>query len=148
MTLAFAAHDPDAIPVHLLAEEEVQSWLETQDDSVQAWAKAHGFTGGIGQAITFPSETGIAMAAVGYGNVKSRTRARFHLAAGAARLPKGTYTLHSTLDTPDLEVEALGWLLAGYRFDRYKAQSTMGANLIAPAGIDAAQVEAMAQGEA
>ncbi|MEO0381588.1 MAG: leucyl aminopeptidase family protein, partial [Pseudomonadota bacterium] len=47
-----------------------------------------------------------------------------------------------------LEVEALGWLLAGYRFDRYKAQSTMGANLIAPAGIDAAQVEAMAQGEA
>ncbi|MEP1355631.1 MAG: leucyl aminopeptidase family protein [Tateyamaria sp.] len=148
MTLAFAAHDPDAIPVHLLAEDDVAPWLETQDNATQAWAKAHAFTGAIGQALTIPGDAGIAMAVVGYGNADRRRRARFHLAAGAARLPAGTYALHSTLDVPDLEVEALGWLLAGYRYDRYKVQSTMGAQLVAPPGIDTARVEAMAQGEA
>ncbi|MEO0764431.1 MAG: leucyl aminopeptidase family protein [Pseudomonadota bacterium] len=148
MTLAFAAHDPDAIPVHLLAEKDVAAWLAEQDDTAKAWAKAHGFTGAIGQVLTFPGNAGLAMAVVGYGNPERRQRARFHLAAGAARLPAGTYALHTTLDAPALEVEALGWLLAGYRFDRYKAQPAMGAQLIAPAGIDSARVEAMAQGEA
>ncbi|MFL4469593.1 M17 family metallopeptidase [Tateyamaria armeniaca] len=148
MTLAFAAHDPDAIPVHLLAEDVVQSWLDTQDEAVRKWAKAHRFTGAIGQALTFPRDGGVAMAAVGYGTPKSRSRARFHLAAGAARLPAGTYALHADLDPQTLEVEALGWLLAGYRYDRYKDQSAMGARLVAPEGIDATRVEAQAHGEA
>ena len=148
MTLAFAAPDPAAIPVHLLAEKAVQPWLKAQGAQVRGWAKAHGFTGAIGQALTFPGKGGVAMAAVGYGNTESRRRARFHLAAGAARLPAGTYALQSELDVATLEVEALGWLLAGYRFDRYKDQLPMGAQLVAPDGIDATWIEAQAQGEA
>ncbi|WP_299721974.1 M17 family metallopeptidase [uncultured Tateyamaria sp.] len=148
MTLAFASHDPAAIPVHLLAEDAVAPWLEAQGAEVQGWAKVHGFTGALGQALTFPGAGGVGMAAVGYGSARSRRRARFHLAAGAAGLPAGIYALHSDLDVATLEVEALGWLLAGYRYDRYKSQLPMGAQLIAPDGIDAAQVEAQAQGEA
>jgi len=148
MTLGFAAHDSDAIPVHLLAEEAVKPWLDAQNAQVRAWAEAHSFTGAIGQALAFPGSNGVAMAAVGYGTEKSRQRARFHLACGAARLPSGTYVLHSDLDVPMLEVEALGWLLAGYRFDRYKAQTPMAARLVAPDGIDTARIEAQAQGEA
>ena len=140
MTLAFAAYDPNAIPLHLLAEDAVPSWLATQSDTAQTWAKAHNFTGAIGQALTFPGDNGVGMAAIGYGNETARARGRFHLAAGAARLPASTYALHSTLDTPTVEVEALGWLLASYRFDRYKAQAAMAARLIAPDGIDAARV--------
>lgn len=148
MTLAFAAPDPHAIPLYLLAEDAVQPWLESQSDSVRAWAKAHGFSGAIGQALTFPGDTGIGMAVVGYGSAATRARARFHLAAGASRLPSGTYILHSTLDAKTLEVEALGWLLASYRFDRYKAQSPMAAQLVAPAGIDADRIRDIANGEA
>lgn len=148
MTLAFAAPDLPAIPLHLLDENAVQPWLDTQPDAVRAWANAHGFTGAIGQALAFAGDSGIGMAVVGYGNDKTRKRSRFHLAAGAARLPAGAYVLHSTLDTQTLEVEALGWLLASYRFDRYKNMSAMGAQLVAPAGIDADRVRAIANGEA
>ena len=148
MTLAFAAPDSNAIPLHLLAEDEVQPWLDSQSEAVGAWVTGHGFKGAIGQALTIPGDNGIAMAAVGYGTASKRARARFHLAAGATRLPAGVYVLNSTLDPQTLEVEALGWLLSSYRFDRYKEQSSMTAQLVAPTGIDADRVQAIANGEA
>ncbi|WP_299285232.1 M17 family metallopeptidase [uncultured Tateyamaria sp.] len=148
MPLAFAAPDAAAIPLHLLAEDAVQPWLDTQSDAVKHWAGAQGFTGAIGQALTCPGADGIGVAAIGYGTDTTRKRARFHLAAGAARLPAGTYDLKHTLEADTLDVEALGWLLAAYRFDRYKDQSPMKAALVAPKGIDASRIEAIANGEA
>ena len=148
MTLAFAPFDPTAIPLHLLAECDVPAWIEGLGTRMQAWVKAQGFTGAIGQALTCPGEGGIAIAAVGYGTPKSRARGRFHLAAGAARLPTGTYALTSTLDADTLSVEALGWLLSSYRFGRYKDQAPMAARLVAPDGVDAERIEAIANGEA
>ncbi|VAW04363.1 Peptidase B [hydrothermal vent metagenome] len=44
--------------------------------------------------------------------------------------------------------EALGWLLAGYAFDRYRAQNPALARLIAPESVDAARLEVIAAGEA
>ncbi|WP_299139270.1 M17 family metallopeptidase [uncultured Tateyamaria sp.] len=148
MTLAFAATDPSAIPLHLLDEEAAHHWIDTQNDATRAWATAQGFTGALGQVLTCPGPDGIACAAIGYGTPATRARGRFHLAAGAARLPAGTYTLHHNLDTATAEVEALGWLLASYRFDRYKAQPPMRAQLTAPDGIDAQRVTDIANGEA
>jgi leucyl aminopeptidase len=148
MTLSFAADTGDAIPLHLLDEAGASDWLAAQDAATQNWASANGFNGALGQYLACPGPDGIAMAAVGYGTAQSRARARFHLAAGATGLPKGTYTLHHSLDADTLQNEALGWLLASYRFDTYKNQSPMRANLIAPAGIDAPRVEAIANGEA
>jgi leucyl aminopeptidase len=147
MPLAFAAPSANAIPLHVLDEDAVPRWLSDQDETVQIWARANNFTGALGQALTWPGPEGIGMAAVGYGTAPTRARARFHIAAGAARLPGGTYTLHSTLDKESLGVEALGWLLASYRFDRYKDQTDMGARLVAPDNIDAARIEAIANGE-
>jgi leucyl aminopeptidase len=45
------------------------------------------------------------------------------------------------------EESALGWLLATYRFDRYKAGKQAKAALKAPAGIDARRVETIAASE-
>ncbi|WP_299147180.1 M17 family metallopeptidase [uncultured Tateyamaria sp.] len=148
MPLTFAAPDAAAIPLHLLAEDAVQPWLDTQSDTVKHWASAQGFTGAIGQALTCPGADGISVAAIGYGTAATRKRGRFHLAAGATRLPSGTYDLKHTLDADTRDVEALGWLLAAYRFDRYKDQSAMKAALIAPEGTDATRIEAIANGEA
>lgn len=148
MTLAFAAPDPNAIPLYLLEEDAVDDWLNAQTQDVRQWARAHGFTGSLGQALTFAGPAGIGMAVAGFGTEIARRRGRFHLAGAAAKLPTGTYALHSLLDGPALEVEVLGWLLAGYRFDRYKSQTPMAARLVAPDGIDTDRIRAIAQGEA
>ena len=149
MTLTFASDSADAIPLHLVSEDGCADWAAGMGPVAQAWAEATGFTGGLGQAVALPGPDGrITGAAIGYGTPASRARARFHLAAGAAKLPKGTYRLASAPDDAVREVEALGWLLARYRFDRYKDQRPMQAALVAPTGIDAARVEAQAAGEA
>ncbi|WP_147109594.1 M17 family metallopeptidase [Tateyamaria sp. syn59] len=145
MTLSFATPDDTTRSVHLLAESAVPDWRATQSDAVQEWIDAHGFTGAIGQALLLPGGT---QAVIGYGNESSRARGRFHVAAAAAQLPKGTYQLVTDLPTDQLRTEALGWLLASYRFDRYKDQSSFPARLVAPDGIDAARTEAIAAGEA
>lgn len=148
MPLSFAAPTDNAIPLHLLDEDAVDAWVLDQDGATQNWASAHGFTGAIGQVLICPGPDGIAMAAIGYGTTASRARGRFHLAAGAARLPTGIYELHHRLDPGTLGIEALGWLLASYRFDRYASQSPMSAALVAPKGVDAPRIEAIANGEA
>jgi leucyl aminopeptidase len=42
---------------------------------------------------------------------------------------------------------ALGWLLDGYRFDRYRAQAAPKARLVAPRGLDAGEIERLAAAE-
>ncbi|MEL6450549.1 MAG: leucyl aminopeptidase family protein [Pseudomonadota bacterium] len=148
MPLAFAAPSAAALPLHLLDESAVAGWLAGQDTATQAWAEAQGFSGALGQVLVCPGAAGIAQVAVGYGTAQARARGRFHLAAAAVRLPEGTYALHSTLDPDTLSVEALGWLLAADRFDRYKSQAPLRAALVAPDGIDAPRIEAIANGEA
>ncbi|WP_299371665.1 M17 family metallopeptidase [uncultured Tateyamaria sp.] len=148
MTLAFADPDPSAIPLHLLDEAAFDTWADAQDAPTRAWVTAQGFKGALGQVLTCPGPDGIALAAIGYGTAPARARGRFHLAAGAARLPSGTYTLHHDLDPDTLATEALGWLLASYRFDRYRDQTPMAARLVAPDGIDAGHITAIANGEA
>ncbi|WP_415919162.1 leucyl aminopeptidase family protein [Tateyamaria sp. SN6-1] len=149
MTLTFAPDTPDAIPLHLVSEDACASWAEKTGPVAQAWVAANGFTGALGQAIAIPGPDGaLTCAAVGYGTPDSRARTRFHLAAGAAKLPAGAYALATVPSDAALDVEALGWLLASYRFDRYKDQRPMQATLVAPSGLDTARIEAQAQGEA
>lgn len=145
MTLSFVKPDDATHPIHVLDEIAAPNWLEKQPQSVQDWATAHDFKGALGQALLLPDDAGAVM---GYGNEQTRARGRFHLASGATKLPAGTYTLVSDLDAETLATEALGWLLASYRFDRYKDQPPMRAHLVAPDGVDAAQIEAIANGEA
>ena len=148
MSLTFAKPTDAAIPLHLLSEDDLSGWLADQPDATRTWLEAQGFTGGLGQAACVAGDDGApALAVVGYGTAQSRRRARFHLAAGAARLPKGDYALTSDLPPAALEIEALGWLLAGYRFDRYRKQPPFLPGLVAPEGVDAARIEAIAAGE-
>ncbi len=149
MSLEFAAPDVGSLPIHILTPQSVGGWAEAASARARNWIDAQGFTGGFGKALLLPDESGQPEAVlVGIGQSEDRARKRFPLAAAAARLPAGTYHIESGLDALDAEVEALGWLLAQYRFDRYATQSAMGARLKAPDGIDAARVQAIATGEA
>lgn len=149
MSLRFANSTSDAIEIHVVSQDDADAWLDTLPPATSAWARASGFKGGIGQALSLPAtDVYPALAVVGFGNAATRKRGRFALAAAAAKLPAGTYKIVSGLPDDLAETEALGWLLSHYRFDRYKTMTPMAAELVAPDGIDATRVETIANGEA
>jgi leucyl aminopeptidase len=60
----------------------------------------------------------------------------FIVAAAADKLPKGDYSFAAWLNEDEAPLACLGWLMGGYRFDRYKSQRPALARLIAPSGVD------------
>ena len=147
MSLTFASADSAAIPCHVIPSGDLNYWLAGQENNVQVWVRKTGFTGALGSICLVPGAEGvIAMALAGYGTEETRARGRFHLAAAAAQLPESVYRLVG-LPEDCAEEEALGWLLSGYAFDRYRAQSGGTARLIAPEGVDAARLEVIAAAE-
>lgn len=144
MTLKFASPDEKTTPLYILATDAVSDWIDENPDAAQ-WATRLGFSGALGEGMLLPSEDG-EVAVIGYGTPQSRCRGRFHVALGAASLPKGVYQVASPIE--DIETEALGWLLAQYAFDRYSPQFGISARLVAPDGVDAAKIEAIVAGEA
>lgn len=149
MSVQFADTTSTSIPVHVIKEQDFKVWVSHQSPMTAAWVNVNGFRGALHQALIVPTEDGKPlMALAGYGDARSRKRGRFHLAGAASKLPKGDYHIASGIADNELAQETLGWLLQTYRFDRYKASTPMAARLIAPDGVDAAEVAALAQGEA
>lgn len=148
MPLTFAAPNSPAIPLHVVDDDSYEDWLETQSEATGNWLNTIGFKPVIGAAVVVPDTSGKpALAVSGFGDKASRARGRFPLAAAAARLPEGYFSLTGALPAGDLETETLGWLLSAYAFDRYANQSGSKAKLICPEGVDAAKVEAIAKAE-
>ncbi|NOD76147.1 MULTISPECIES: M17 family metallopeptidase [unclassified Ruegeria] len=149
MTLSFAASSDTSIPLHVIPQPDLEAWLQEQTQHVQSWVAVNGFSAALGQTLLVPDATGTAeMALAGYGTDEKRARKRFPLAAAALSLPEGVYHIASGLPSDRLEIECFGWLMSGYAFDRYASQSGGSAALVAPDGVDAARIEAMAQAEA
>ncbi|GAA6209005.1 leucyl aminopeptidase family protein [Cognatishimia sp. WU-CL00825] len=149
MTLTFAPKSQAATPLTLLTDADYDGWLAAQTPEVQSWLGALGFTAKLGATALVPDANGgVRFAVAGLGGAKAKTRGRFGLAAVAAALPAGDYTLANPADISDLDTQLLGWLLAGYRFDRYKNQASGGARVVCPDGIDGARLEVIAAGEA
>ncbi|MCI2399446.1 leucyl aminopeptidase family protein [Aliiroseovarius subalbicans] len=148
MTLTFAAATDDAIPLLVVDKDQLETILDELQPAQHTWAKTSGFTAGLGQVLVFPGANGAPeLALVGYGDAPARRRQRFGLAAARAKLPEGTYALQGDLGREALDEAALGWLLAGYGFDRYRDRPAPKAKMIAPDGIDVARIEVIAAGE-
>ncbi|CUH74765.1 leucyl aminopeptidase family protein [Tropicibacter naphthalenivorans] len=149
MTLTFAAADAPSLPLYVLEPDAVSSWLEGQSPATRAWVEANGFAGGIGAGLMLPGPDGGPIGALaGYGTAAQRARVRFALCAAMPALAEGTYHIASGLPQQDAATEALGWLLSGYAFGRYKAAPVKAKALIAPEGVDAARLEILATSEA
>ncbi|MGB8624061.1 MAG: leucyl aminopeptidase family protein, partial [Paracoccaceae bacterium] len=149
MPLSFAPETAISVPVHVIEEAALETWRETLPPAQAAWLGATGFKAALGDVRLLPDAEGqLSAVAAGYGTAGKRARGRFHLAGVASSLPAGTYHLETTLAGDALAEEALGWLLSGYCFDRYHAQTASEAVLKAPAGVDAARLEAITAGEA
>jgi len=149
MPLTFAPADSLSVPLYVVEQDALESLLSRLPAPQAAWLRSAGFAAKLGEVMPLAGEDGALVGAVaGYGSASARARGRFHLAGAAAKLPSATYHLETDLTGAALEEEALGWLLALYRFDRYKRQEGARAQLKAPAGVDAARIETIAAGEA
>jgi len=148
MTLAFAP-DADAVPLTFVAPADCAALTDALPDAARGWARIQGFAAAAGEVLVLPdAQGGIAQVWVGTGHARAQERTRFGVAAAARRLPAGNYRVVAGLSGAALEEAALGWLLEGYRFGRYKAQETARAKLVAPPGVDAHRIEIIANAEA
>lgn len=153
MTLAFLPPDTPATPLIAVAPDALDAALDALPPAQSAWARSAGFKAKGGEVVTLPDPDGsVAAALVGRGNADENARGRFLLARAVARLPAGDYRLEglqgAPLEEAELEEAALGWLLASYRFDRYRKGDAAAARLVAPGGIDAARITRIANAEA
>ena len=151
----FAPASAAAIPVHPVRAEALDAWLADQPERVRRWLGRMGFKAAQGQVVAVPDHGGdLAMVACGLGNASARERIRFALGAAATSLPAGTYRIAGDHPPEFLAEQALGWLLAGYRFTRFRKSGAAeddsaapAARLQAPDGIDARRIEIIAAGE-
>ncbi len=146
--LTFSDDTASAKPLFLVTTDGLDAWLEGQSPAVQAWVKAAGFKGKAGAVLLMPDGDGIAGAVGGLGSKTDRARKRFVAGALRSKLPDGVWRFACDLEGRDLDEAALGWLFAGYRFDRFAKAPAPKATLVAPGGVDADRLERIAAGEA
>lgn len=147
MQPAFADPGAKPLPLRLIAAHEAEAALAALPGREAAWARLHGFTGKLGEIVILPDEAGGAAGALfGWGDARARRARRFALADFATKAPEGPWAMEGALDREEAEEAALGWLLAAYRFDRYKAAPPQKATLAPPEGVDAERLLAIAEG--
>ena len=146
MIPAFAADTAVSRPLYVVTAEGLEDFLAGQDAAVRGWLQGAGFGAALGDLRLIPGGDGVAAAVIGFGTEATRARARFALAKATA-LPAGAWHLVGDLTSAQREEAALGWLLAQYRFDRYRKTAAAEAQLVLPQGCDAARLLAMAAGE-
>jgi leucyl aminopeptidase len=151
LTFSFAKPSATSLPLHVLRPVDLSAFRDGPGATWAAWLVTTGFEAGLGEVRLLPASDGsVVGAVVGYGTTQARRRLRFGLSKAVAALPAGDWVLTGKLDHAERTEAALGWLLAGYRFDRYRPGRKPAAlpRLVCPEGLDAARLEAMAKGEA
>ncbi len=147
MQPAFADPAAGSVPLRLVAPADLPAAREALSAPQRRWLDASGFAAGPAEALALPGEDGApALGLLGLGTPQARRGGRFLVAAAADRLPPGVWRLETALPAEEAEEAALGWLLHGYRFDRYKAANGPTRRLVAPEGMDADRLTAIAEG--
>jgi leucyl aminopeptidase len=131
----------EALPLHVVAAEELDAFLDARMGAHAAFARACGFTASAGELLVLPDENGAA-ARVVLGAGKGEDP--FVLGAAPLKLASRDYAIASSPAGWSGEEMALAWALGAYRFERYKAAERAPARLVAPAGVDLAEVTRVA----
>jgi len=141
---AFAPPAPDATPIWFVSD---QNWPEVKasiGETAAAFAESCGFKPKAGSLQLLPDARG-ALAGALFGVEPDASPKRDPLAPGklSTALPAGVYRLANPTADPDLA--ALAFLLALYRYSRFKSDESPKPRLVAPDGIDGARVERIAE---
>jgi leucyl aminopeptidase len=142
--MKFALPTTDSIKVHLVRSKQP----DDMPSSATAWAASNDFTGQAGRHLVVPYDDGsVNCVLIGLGSAKDTRRGRFIVGGASSRLPEGIYEVATELSDDDANELALGWLLGGYKFDKYVGGKNVHPQLIAPANVDAQRIEDIAAGE-
>ncbi|MEM8978392.1 MAG: leucyl aminopeptidase family protein [Pseudomonadota bacterium] len=148
LVLSATSRSSTARPLHVLDAAGFKNWIARQSAEIQTYLEVIGFGSGFGEILVVPNlRGGIECVLLGAGSETDRKRHRFLAGRCAHALPEGDYVLETPPQYEDLETFALGWVLGGYQFDRYRSRSQSLAKLVAPEGLDKAKVDALAGGE-
>lgn len=110
--------EQNVISLYPLRKAELDGWLQLAPQEHKSWIEASGFKAEAGQVCPIPAPEGgikgwsFGMQAEGW---------LTQLASIVAKLPDGIYKLDSAWSREQRLQASLGWGLACYRFDRYKA---------------------------
>lgn len=131
-----------SIPLVVVTEKSFAAWVKKQPQSARKWIETQSYKPKPGKYIQVPAKDGgVISVIVGL----SEPVDMWDLAALPLSLPKGTYVLEGRLSQADESALALGWLLGGYRFDRYKKGEKPKAKLCLSKKIDAKPLIDMAE---
>jgi leucyl aminopeptidase len=142
LSLSFAAPTPAALPIYFVTKENWEATRVELPPPATAFAAASGFEPKPGRSLTLPDANG-AITAVLFG-LESGAAARDLLLPGklVSTLPPGVYRFANR--PHDDSLAALAFLLASYRFTRYRAADKEQPTLVAPNGVDAVRIERIA----
>jgi leucyl aminopeptidase len=147
---AFAPADQPARRLHVVRSDALEAFLHALPDPQRSWLHSTGFMAALGDVRLIPDFANgtVLSAVVGYGNQSARARTRFGLAKCLGALPQGAWALNGDITSAEADEAALGFLLASYRFDRYRsAPAPQLAQICAPDPARADMLTAMAQAE-
>ena len=144
---AFSPADADSLPLHVVPAAALADWYGGAGADWAGFLAASGFEAASGDLRLLPGPDGLAGAVIGTGG--TRTRGRFALAKAVGALPAGDWHLAGRMTEQEAKEAALGWLLASYRFDRYRPTKPEKPlpRLKLPDGLDGETLLAMAEGE-
>jgi leucyl aminopeptidase len=139
----FAQPSPDAVPIWFVKAENWEATKVAVGPAAAAFAERCGFAPRSGKLQLLPGEGG-ALAGVLFGVEEAGSAARDPLAAGrlATALPEGLYRFAGPV--ADVDLAALGFLLAHYRYARFKPDLAPKPRLVAPEGVDEERIERIA----
>ncbi|MFF9551958.1 leucyl aminopeptidase family protein [Methylobacterium fujisawaense] len=141
-TLGLLPGDTQAVPVSLVT---TGSWAKVEaglEPAQRSFARAIGFKPKAGGLALLPGPDGsLARVLFGLGDPEAASHDRLLVGKLPGLLPEGVFRLD---DAPEPAEAALAWLMGSYRFGRYRSGGGSQARLVAPAGIDAAEVERIA----
>jgi leucyl aminopeptidase len=141
---AFASPTPDATPIWLVSAENWLTVKSTIGAAATAFAERCGFQPKAGRMQLLPGEAG-ALAGVLFGVDEANAPTRDPFAPGklATSLPEGAYRFANA--PHDADLAALGFLLALYRYDRFKADKAPKPSLVASEEVDAVRIQRIAE---
>ena len=123
-----------AVPLWPLDADGLEQWKQAADARQRRWVERAGFTAAAGELCAVPGADGDLD---GYLFGRQETDEIAQLAALVGRLPAGVYRLDCDWSRARRRQASLGWGLAAYRFERYKAASQERPVLLLDEDIDA-----------
>ncbi|MBV8849396.1 MAG: leucyl aminopeptidase family protein [Methylobacteriaceae bacterium] len=143
MSLAFAEPASDTVPIHFVTRESWTSEAAELPERARNFARASGFEPKAGRMLLVPGDDGaISRVLFALASVGARGADPFLPGELATRLPPGTYRFAN--EPHDAALAALAFLLASYRFGKYKSSDKEQPRLVVPDHVDREQLQYIA----